>query len=272
MFVFFSGIGGLGNSLFQLAAAIYYCEKYNFELKMVKTREILYGTSNMFSKTKCLKINNEFITYDKTIFNKIQCLETMPDNYIIIHNDYTDNLMNPEENNILITGYNQNLNLFNTILNKIPKYLNLEDIQIKNYIYNKYPNIENSTILCVRIGEDFKHMNKIIPESYVKAIQYLNENGEEELKGIFVLSDISTQLFFNNKLDSFIEINEADIIQIYSGLLCKNLILSESTFHLWIAYLGMNFANYRNKKVICFNNTDITNRKLNLDNWVTLDY
>ena len=64
-------------------------------------------------------------------------------------------------------------------------------------------------------------------------------------------------------------VDENDIYQIYAGLMCKHYILSESTFHLWISYLGT--INDDNKKVIIFNNTDITNRNLSLDNWIKIN-
>jgi hypothetical protein len=274
MIVYFSGAGGLGNNLFQLASAIYYCEKYNYELKIIKTEAMLFGTSNMFGKKKCLKINGEFISYDKTIFSKLQFIENIDVKHIIIvHNDYTNNIPHSqaEENNIFISGYNQNLNLFSSVMSKIPKYLHFDDIHIKNYVLERYPNIENSTILCVRIGDDFKHMNKITSESYLKALNFLNMNGEI-INNIFIISDIPTDNFFNNKLTYFTEMDEPDIIQIYAGLLSKNIILSESTFHLWIAYLSSNFGENAGKKVVCFNDTDITNRNLCLQNWYKLDY
>ena len=44
------------------------------------------------------------------------------------------------------------------------------------------------------------------------------------------------------------------------------------TFHLWIAYLLTNFGENTDKNVICYNDTDITNRNLNLDDWIKLDY
>ena len=271
MIVYFYGCGGLGNVLFQLSSAIHYCEQHNFELKIIKTHANLYGTSNYFGKTKCLQIDNQNISYDKTIFSKLQFVDNVDGEYITVHNDFTCDTINPEEKNIRISGHNQNLGLFSSVMNKIPNYLFLDDANIKRYILEKYPNIENSTIICVRIGFDFKHMNKIQPESYLKAIDYLKLN-DEPVTDLFVMSDIPTHTFFNNKLTSFIEIDEPDIVQIYAGLLAKNLILSESTFHLWIAYLSTNFGENTDKNVICFNNTDITTRDFNLDGWITLDY
>ena len=65
-------------------------------------------------------------------------------------------------------------------------------------------------------------------------------------------------------------IDEDDITQINTGLLCNNFILSESTYHYWIALLKNSFD--INTKVVCFNNTDITNKNLSLDNWIKIDY
>jgi len=267
MFVYVLGVGGLGNSLFQLAAAIYYCEKYNYDLKIVKNDTILFGTSNMFQRIKCLKTTTEFITYDKTFFSKLQFVEQIDTNTVIIHNDYTNTPIIPNDTHILISGYNQNIGLFASVMSEIPKYLRLDDTHIKNYILEKYSNIKNSTVICVRIGNDFKHMNKITPKSYLKAVEFLKN---DEINNIFTIGDVPIAHDFLN-ID-YIDINEPDIIQFYAGLLCKNIILSESTFHLWIAYLGTDFGKNIDKKVICFNDTDITNRNLNLENWIVLNY
>ena len=268
--VFVVGTGGLGNCLFQISAAIYYCEKYNCVLKLVKTPSLLLGTSNQFGKNKCHKIDNNIITYDKTIFNKIDFVTNINIPTIKIDNNYTNNKLLTNITDILISGYNQNLELFSDIMLKIPKYLNLDDIIIKKYIFDKYGDINNGTMIGVRIGKDFKHMKKIKVSSYQKAIEYFKNNNIITEK-IYIISDMHTSDFFNFD-NNFIQINESDIIQFYFGLLCRNYILSESTFHLWIAYLGTNFGVDESKKVICFNNTDITNRNLFLKNWITIHY
>ena len=271
MNVYIRGSGGLGNVLFHLASAIYYCEKYNFELKIVKTAATLYGTSNLFGKIKTYMVNGNFMSYAQTIFSKLQFIDNVEGDYVTVHNDLTCDVIIPQEKNILISGHNHHINTVTQVMDKISNYLFLDDTNIKNYILEKYPNIQNSTIICVRIGDDFKHMNKLKPESYLKAIEHLNELGEST-SDLFVMSDISTHTFFNNTIPSFTEIDEPDIFQIYAGLMAKNIILSESTFHLWIAYLLTNFGENKDKNVICYNDTDTTNRNMNLDEWIKLDY
>lgn len=114
-------------------------------------------------------------------------------------------------------------------------------------------------------------MNKINSNSYLKALYYL-KTSEENMQKIYIISDTPniSNHFSLNEHYNYIEVNKKDIVQFYFGLGCKNYILSESTFHLWIAYLGTIDDN--NKKVICFNDTDITHRKLDLENWIKINY
>ena len=261
--VYVSGVGGLGNCLFQLSAAIYYCEKYKYNLFLIKSSSLLLGTSNMFGRIKCHNDGKEILTYDKTIFNKLVFIDKINEFSQIIHNDYTANHM-IIDGNLCITGYNQNLNLFKEFFHFIPRYLNLDDALIKEYIIKKYGDLSSATVICVRIGNDFSHMKKITPASYLKALASLG------VTDAYVIGDASTDKFFGGS-SGFKDVNESDIVQLYFGMMCKNYILSESTFHLWMAYLGTEFGKDLTKKVICFNNTDITNRNLQLDSWTRMD-
>jgi len=255
--VYISGVGGLGNCLFQLSTAIYYCEKYKYNLVLIKSTSLLLGTSNMFGRIKCHTDGKEVLTYDKTIFNKLVFIDKINEFSQIIHNDYTANHM-IMDGNLYISGYNQNLDLFKEVYHAIPRYLNIDDIVIKEYISNKYGDLSSATVICVRIGNDFSHMNKITPASYMKALATL------DMKDVYVIGDMPTNTGFK-------DIEESDIVQLYFGTMCKNYILSESTFHLWMAYLGTDFGKNLTKKVICFNDTDITNRNLHLDSWIRMD-
>jgi len=268
--VYVKGTGGLGNSLFQISAAIYYCEKYNYRLILLRNETLLFGTSNMFDKKQMLCVDNKYITYDKTLLNKLTFVEDISPNFRIVHNDYTNNKEHTVNGkDIMISGYNQNIDLFRDVFSEIPKYFNLDDAYYNDYIRNKYGDIKGGTLICIRIGRDFSHMKKINKGSYLKALDFLKSKGEE-LKKIYVVSDIPIGNYFDN--NNIVEIVESDIIQFYFGLQCKNYILSESTFHLWIAYLGTDFGKNNDKHVICFNNTDITNRHLDLPSFIKLDY
>ena len=281
MSIIVNGTGGIGNSLFQIATAIYYAEEYNYKIVLKKTNALIYGGSNSFIKLhgktydriyKDLK-TGIVKTYKDTIYKNFYFdIDDEIQKSGQLTNNYTDIKVVPFGQNIEIAGYSQNLNLFYKHIDKIPKYLCLNDENIINYIRNKYKNIENSICIGIRVGEDYTHMKKISSKSYSNALNYCKNNGINT-KDIYILSDVKNSwedIFKLNNDYPAIDVDEADIVQFYLGLMCKNYILSESTFHLWIAYLGT--INESEKKVICFNDTDITNRNLNLPNWITIDY
>ena len=67
-------------------------------------------------------------------------------------------------------------------------------------------------------------------------------------------------------------VNEDDIVQIYVGLRCNHFICSESTYHYIIAFLA--YLKDESKKVLIFEDTDITNRCLSniLTEWIRIKY
>jgi len=275
--IIIKGIGGLGNCLFQIASAIYYVEKYNYKLILDEDSSHLHtGTSNYTNRFKTKTNNGNIISYKDSIFNKLAYRKCNKNNCKVILNNYTDKLITPENNDTLIeiSGYCQNLILFYEIKEKIFNYLNLLETNNVNYIKNKYNinNDEKNIMLGIRICDDFKHMTKINKNSYQNALNCLID-AEEDNYNIIVISD--TNKNYHQMLDFDIKgriifIDEDDITQFNAGLLCNNFILSESTYHYWIALLKNTID--ENTKVICFNNTDITNRNLSLNNWIKIDY
>ena len=124
----------------------------------------------------------------------------------------------------------------------------------------------------IRIGDDFKHMNKITSKSYTKALDMLQITKETK---IYVISDVKTgwETMIDSKyLPNAVHVNEDDITQMYVGMMCDSFICSESTYHYMIALLA--YITDQRKKVIIFNQTDLTKRKLShiLNDWIIIDY
>ena len=93
------------------------------------------------------------------------------------------------------------------------------------------------------------------------------------IDNLFILSDIPgawADEFGLQNIYPATFVDENDICQIYAGLMCKHYVLSESTFHLWIAYLGT--VNSSEKEVIVFRDTGFANKNKSLDNWIRVDY
>ena len=272
--IYVNGVGGLGNSLFQIASAIYYKETYGGTISLSRNDILRFGTSNCFGKRQSVQKNGKNIPYTDTIFKKFGSHRIL-ENHTIVHNHYGNKKYVPKENideNILISGYCQNIGLFKEHLYKMPEYLNLQDTTAINYIKSKYKNIDKGICIGLRVGHDFKHMNKITRSSYITALEKL-KSMNVNIDNLFIVSDVKNawaDTFNLQDIYPATSINESDVCQMYAGLMCKHYILSESTFHLWIAYLGT--INNNDKTVIVFKNTALTKKRLLLDNWVQIDY
>ena len=270
--IYVNGISGLGNNLFQIALAIYYKETYknmNFNIILDKSsKTLIYGTANEFGRQK-LKTS-----YFNTILNKFQTINNIPTNIPtglnVLNNDisslnaidFTDS-PNNEKVNILISGFSQNVDLFFDIRDKLLNYFNLDDESIKQPLLKKYK-FDNSAInimLGIRIGNDggFRY-SKFTKQSYVQVINSIIEVNIDKVINIYVLSDVDDFSCMIDKSDKYniIYVDEDDISQIYIGLMCNHFILSDSTYHWWIAFLKWSQDN--SVSVYVFNDTDITNK------------
>jgi len=277
--VYIRGVGygftvtGLGNTLFSIATAIYYAEKYNMKIVIERNHTTIFGTCNMFDREKimCDEKGNKY-GYDSTIFRNFTFIDYLDSNNIInVENHFSNNKIIPENTHLNILGFNQNLDLFKEYFHKIPDYLYLSDPSIIEYIHKKYGDVSGSLCIGIRLGKDFEGIKMPNAESYKKAIEYYKDININVDK-IFVISDVPNIEMCNfplKKYCNYIEVVESDIVQIYFGLMCQNYILSQSTFHLWIAYIAS--IQDKSKQTICFNNTDITRRNLQLDNWICID-
>ena len=68
-FIYIPGTGGLGNTLFQLSAGIYYAEKYGHPIRMIRTHATTSGTSDQFERKQSYPLD-----YEHTIFKQLQFL------------------------------------------------------------------------------------------------------------------------------------------------------------------------------------------------------
>ena len=266
--VYVSGISGLGNNLFQLAVAIYYKETNkdkNINIILDSSSELLrHGSGNKFGR-KRLKTS-----YLDSILNKFNTSSCIPKCDYNLYNDCISlnkiDLSNKENSSILISGYCQNVDLFFSVGEKLLEYFNLDDSDVKNQLLDKYK-IDSSAInimLGIRIGIDggFKY-SKFTKQSYTSILNTIvNTYDDDKVINVYVLSDIEDVSFMIQTSDKYniIYVHEDDIGQIYVGLMCNYFILSDSTFHWWIAFLKWSKDNSTNVHV--FNDTDITNRCL----------
>jgi len=145
----------------------------------------------------------------------------------------------------------------------VNNYINLNNTEIYSYIFDKYGLINNDVCVCIRNAYDHpgRSFNK---EYYMKSINYLQSIGRK-IDNIYILSD-TNDLWLEEDGYNLVQIKECDIIQFYFGLLCNNMILSCSTFHLWIAY-------FNPKACIIHGKTDLFTPEYNLklDTWIDIN-
>jgi hypothetical protein len=272
------GAGGLGNCLSQIAVAINYAEKFGYKIILSNySSHLHYGTANYTNRHKIHRKDGHPVSYKDSFYNTPRLTFTnIPSGipYQIIHNDFSDSLPIPTSNYLRINGYSQNFGLYKDILPKMHDYFNLNMPDISKYIQEKYniqPGVKN-IMLGVRICNDFKHMNKIGASSYANALAQCVTADETDYNLIVItdtLDGLSDKLNFPIR-GRIIIIDEDDICLFQAGMLCNHFILSESTYHYWIALLK--YAKDPSVKVVLFNNTDLTNRNMNAPDWITIDY
>lgn len=278
--VYIDGISGLSNNIFQVFTAVHYAEKYNAKIILNNTSNVLhYGTSDKFGRNISRRVNGVKQSYLNTILNKFDAVSNTSDKTHVLYNDcFTTNKieLNNSDIKLFISGYCQNIELFYEYGNKLFNYLNLSDESIHEYVSNKYPmNSSNKNIMLgVRIGDDFKG-TKITKNSYTHALKTLINSEDEDKYHIYVLADVPNDwknMIDESYLPNVTFVNEDDIVQIYVGLRCNHFICSESTYHYIISFLA--HLKDQSKKVLIFEDTDITNRCLSniLTEWIRIKY
>ena len=227
---------GIGNLLFQIAEAIYYCKKYNYKL-------------NINDEYSCFK--------NKSLFKKITKYFYKKDEYTLLENNYTSERIVPTTKHIKITGFSQNTDLFYEYKEQIEDYLYFDSDKIQE-LKNKYKIVDTdiNVMLGFRIDTDggFKYKS-LSMGSYEKVMETFKGNVR-----FFAVSDIDPSEFLINCKYNIEIINENDIDQFYFGLLCNHFIIGESTFHYWIALLK--YIKEPTTSVYIFKDTDLYIRNL----------
>ena len=317
--VLVSGISGLGNNLFQVAAAVYYAETYGFQVALDASSPILrWGTAGFTNRDKVRRsLRGAKLSYLDTLFRSPKLKQQWPvgngtdalagltglPGVTTVHNDYavaryvprqearpgTSGLPSP---NLHLTGFHQHRDLFLPTLARLPAYLNLDvDWATRALLYARYglsPGKQRHAIMLgVRRGADFAHMTKVGLASYERGLRAVFETraGHATPWTLVVLADTDVaDMQLADRASALaaeygphsvrtVFISEDDITQLHAGLACDHFILSESTFHYWIAVLrGVLPPRRPAVQVVVFEGTDLTNRPLALEGWTRLPY
>ena len=225
-------MGGLGNQMFQIAAAT--------SLAIENKDEAVFDFNSCFTPSQ----GNPSLKYADNIFKKIK-------NSKFIEVEHTHKEKNhsyekiPYEKNLLINGYFQSEKYFQKNKEKILDLFHIDHKDI-SFLYEKHKNIDLKNIVSIHVRRgDYLNSPDIHPvckkEYYEKAMQsFPNKNF------LFVSQDIEWVKNNFKGTNIFYSENNNEILDLTLQTICSDNIIANSTFSWWGAYLNKN----QNKKVI----------------------
>jgi hypothetical protein len=219
--------GGLGNQMFQIAAA------YNIALE--NNDECAFNLT-IINSDNCVF---NLISYKGNVFKKIKDLSPLWEPEFNFYYDGCIYNPPPYFENMRIDGYFQSEKYFKK--HKIEVIDLFTDRDIVSGIKNRY-NFENSMAIHVRRG-DYLHRPKIFP---IPSVNYFKRgitfiDNKAQIDRIYVISD-DIPWCKGNLTDGrmiFIEGNP-DHIDLYIQSLCNHNIIANSSFSWWGSYLNEN--------------------------------
>lgn len=224
-------MGGLGNQMFQIAAA--------FSFALDNQYEAVFNLNQCYTPLQ----GNPSNKYKNTIFKNIKNQYELQIDFVYEEKSYFFEQI-PKNNNLMLKGYFQNEKYFKKNKEKILQLFYISDLD-KNNLKQKYHSADQEHVsIHIRRGDYLKNPN-IHPtctiEYYKKAINLFNN-----CKFIIVSDDIewAKSNFIGNE---YIFSEEKDEIMDFTLInICDHHIIANSTFSWWAAYLN----NKENKKII----------------------
>ena len=253
--------GGLGNQMFQYAFGFILQQrfkikvKYDFSFflnkKSIHNNIMIDRVFKIGIEVANKKELNSLIGINRfRILRKIKKILNLNNSQYIYEDDQKDPIiLNDKLNNCYFDGYWQNWEYLKDYKKEINKMFVFAPIISKNFneieklILNK-----KSAIIHFRRGDYTDKKNKEIfcqlgKEYYQKAIQLMREKNKEII--FYIFSDnieLAKDFFAFEKNAVFININKGKYSyrDMYLMSLSKNIIISNSTFSWWAAWLGKN--------------------------------
>ena len=226
-------MGGLGNQMFQIANA--YSQGLDGSVDTV---------FRPFSQTNLQGHQTE--KYVNNIFKKIKFVNSLEDyaRYYEPNWHYNDKKFLWDKS-IEFYGYYQSSKNFLSFSNEVISLFEM-DYETKNYLLEKYNQLyhPDNISIHVRRGDyvNYPNTHPVISKSYIDSS--LNEIGKYDY--IFVFTDDKNWVKNNLNYNNMIFVDEEDYIELWLMSLCKNNILSNSSFSWWGSFLNTN----KNKKII----------------------
>jgi len=214
--------GGLGNQMFEVAAAASLAKDNNTLLLINPSEHILPNQGR--------NIN----TYLNNVFHRI-ATDNAPPVKVGYSWDHFYYAPIPYQPNIKLGGHFQSYKYFDHNRQYI-RDLFAPTFDVRNHIAKTYPQDKSKiTAIQVRRGDYYKFPNHhplLTPDYYAKAVKMASA------KEVWVFSDDIEWCKENLHFDCPIRyVKDEDYIEMYLMSLCKNLVIANSSFGWWAAYL-----------------------------------
>jgi hypothetical protein len=226
-------MGGLGNQMFQIANSY--------------SQSLDGGIKSYFRPTSQTGLQGKTTeNYINNIFKKILFKHDLPSCKRYYEPDWSYNKKKFDWNeSIEFYGYYQSSKNFLQYGDKI-RELFYPDITYEELLKTKYPKIleDNTLSIHVRMGDykKFPKTHPVISKSYLdEAIKKIGQYSY-----LFIFSDDKDWIYNNLKYDNIIIVNDEDYLELWLMSMCKNNIISNSSFSWWASFLNKN----KNKKII----------------------
>jgi len=252
-------MGGLGNYLFQIAAA--------YSLSLRDNKIFLCDSSDVY------KVHKPYTSYINNILRNVNFTYGVPDCKIHEEPSFNYSEVPFYRGNVKLIGYFQSEKYFLENKQEILSLFKMDE-NTSTYLQKKYGNILNTDTCSIHIRRgDYLNKQNYHP---VQEIDYyyksLNKVGYD--KHFLIFSDDINWCkenfdFIPNK--TFISDNE-DYQDIYLMSMCKNNIIANSSFSWWGAWLNQNV----DKKVIApskwfgVSNLHLNTNDLYCDKWIKI--
>jgi len=220
-------MGGLGNYMFQIAAAYAYGRKYDKNI--------------VFNCAESSGPHHHVTSYEKNILKDISLYHVRKENT----KQYNENGFHYQEipeikDSVLLYGYFQSEKYFKDYENEIRELFMSYEVDMSNHLKNLLEN-GNTCSIHVRRGDYLKSPNHHPTQSmnyYMKAIKKMPKDS------VFLIFSDDIQWCKDNFPDLpekfiFVEGNR-DYEDLYIMSKCKNNIICNSTFSWWAAWLNKN--------------------------------
>lgn len=226
-------MGGLGNQLFQSSNAL--------SQGIDNNRDVIF-----YPKSFTPGQGNSTSNYVYNIFRNLKFTEEKYEFKLLKEKDFNYNKIRPLSENTMFYGYFQSSKYWEGNEDLIRSTFQ-PDSDTVNYFITKYPELNQDNTLSIHVRRsEYLQLPEIHPTI---SIEYLKKALDiiGNYSTVFVFSDDHEWVKNNLILDSAIYVKEdKDYKELWLMSMCKNHIISNSTFSWWGAYLNKN----KNKQVV----------------------